>query len=70
MASTSDDISKAEAITHDKERGIWSYAKAYNNKNILYTQDFNGDENDRIYSYNIETKRQNYLLLQKGLKPK
>ncbi|WP_218460039.1 S9 family peptidase [Rickettsia sp. TH2014] len=64
----SDDISKAEAITHDKGRGIWSYAKAYNNKNILYTQDFNGDENDRIYSYNIETKESKLLTPEKGVK--
>ncbi|ALN41358.1 peptidase S9 [Rickettsia rhipicephali] len=64
----SDDISKAEAITHDKGRGIWSYAKAYNNKNILYTQDFNGDENDRIYSYNIETKETKLLTPAKGVK--
>ncbi|WP_017443057.1 S9 family peptidase [Rickettsia gravesii] len=64
----SDDISKAEAITHDKGRGIWSYAKAYNNKNILYTQDFNGDENDRIYSYNIETKETKLLTPVKGVK--
>ncbi|AFC69702.1 peptidase S9 [Rickettsia amblyommatis] len=64
----SDDISKAEAITHDKGRGIWSYAKAYNNKNILYTQDFNGDENDRIYSYNIETKETKLLTPTKGVK--
>ncbi|ALA61779.1 S9 family peptidase [Rickettsia amblyommatis] len=64
----SDDISKAEAITHDKGRGIWSYAKAYNNKNILYTQDFNGDENDRIYSYNIETKETKLLTPKKGVK--
>ncbi len=64
----SDDISKAEAITHDKGRGIWSYVKAYNNKNILYTQDFNGDENDRIYSYNIETKETKLLTPAKGVK--
>ncbi|MFV9905417.1 S9 family peptidase [Rickettsia conorii] len=64
----SDDISKAEAITHDKGRGIWSYAKAYNNKNILYTQDFNGDENDRIYSYNIETTETKLLTPAKGVK--
>ncbi|ABV74932.1 Acylamino-acid-releasing enzyme [Rickettsia akari str. Hartford] len=64
----SDDISKAEAITNDKGRGIWSYTKAYNNKNILYTQDFNGDENDRIYSYNIETKETKLLTPERGVK--
>lgn len=64
----SDDISKAQAITHDKGRGIRSYAKAYNNKNILYSQDFNGDENDRIYSYNIETKETKLLTPERGVK--
>ena len=66
--SPSDDLSKAEPITHDKGRGIWSYTKAYNNKNILYTQDFNGDENDRIYSYNIETKETKLLTPERGVK--
>lgn len=64
----SDDISKAQVITHDKGRGIRSYAKAYNNKNILYSQDFNGDENDRIYSYNIETKETKLLTPERGVK--
>lgn len=63
-----DDLSKAEAITQDKGRGIRSYSKAYNNKNILYTQDFNGDENDRIYSYNIETKETKLLTPERGVK--
>jgi len=64
----SDDISKAEAITNDKGRGIWSYVRAYNNKNILYSQDFNGDENDRIYSYNIETKETKLLTPERGVR--
>jgi len=67
MASSSD-LSKTEVITHDKGRGIRSYAKAYNNKNILYSQDFNGDENDRIYSYNIETKETKLLTPERGVK--
>ena len=51
-----DNISKATAITHDKDRGIRDYIVAYNNKNIIYSKDHKGDENFRLYSYNIETK--------------
>ncbi|CEO17421.1 Prolyl tripeptidyl peptidase precursor [Rickettsia monacensis] len=57
----SDDISKAESITHDKDRGIRGYMIAYNNKNIIYSQDHKGDENFRLYSYNIETKETKLL---------
>ena len=59
----SDDISKAEAITDDKDRGISSYMIAHNNKNVIYSQDYKGDENFRLYSYNIETKETKLLYM-------
>lgn len=51
----SDNVSNAVHITDDKDRGIAQYFWAYDNKHILYLKDNKGDENYRLYSYNIET---------------
>ncbi|XVN42845.1 MAG: S9 family peptidase [Candidatus Rickettsia vulgarisii] len=63
----SNDISKASPITNDKGRGIRSYTWSYNN-NILYSQDQDGDENFRVYNYNIQTKETALLTPEKGVK--
>lgn len=63
----SNDISKAAPITNDKGRGIRSYTWSYNN-NILYSQDQDGDENFRVYNYNIQTKETTLLTPEKGVK--
>lgn len=63
----SNDLSKASPITNDKSRGIRSYSWSYNN-NILYSQDQDGDENFRIYHYNIQTKETKLLTPEKGVK--
>lgn len=55
------DLSKAVAITDDKERGIRSYWWAYDNEHILFAQDHKGDENQRFYTYNIISKRTKLL---------
>src|SRR5687767_1920292 len=49
------DPEAAKAVTHDKHRGIQSYSWAYTSKHLLYSQDKNGDEDDHIYSVNLET---------------
>lgn len=64
----SNDLSKATPITNDKDRGIRSYMVAYNNKNIIYAQDHKGDENFRLYSYNIENKETKLLTPEKGVR--
>lgn len=64
----SDDISNAEAITDDKDRGVRGYMIAYNDKNIIYSQDYKGDENFRLYSYNLETKETKLLTPEKGVR--
>ncbi len=51
----------AKVITQDTDRGIRQYFWSYDLKHILYLQDFKGDENFRLYSYNIETKKINLL---------
>jgi dipeptidyl aminopeptidase/acylaminoacyl peptidase len=53
--SPDDDPAKAKPVTFDKHRGIFSYFWAYTSKHILYTQDKNGDEDDHVYSVNLET---------------
>ena len=52
-----DQIGAARAITHDTGRGIRFYAWAYSSQHILYIQDKNGDENWRLYSVNVGTKK-------------
>lgn len=64
----SEDISKAYVVTNDKGRGIRNYGWAYDNQTILFSQDYKGDENQRIYSYNINTKKTNLLTPEKGVK--
>lgn len=54
-------LKEAEVITQDTKRGIRQYFWSYNPKYILYLQDFKGDENFRLYSYNLETKKTTLL---------
>jgi dipeptidyl aminopeptidase/acylaminoacyl peptidase len=44
-------------ITEDRKRGIRNLAWEYDSKNILYTQDQNGDENWRVFQTNVSTKK-------------
>ena len=53
--SPDDDPAKAKPVTFDKHRGIFAYSWAYTSKHILYTQDKNGDEDDHVYSVNLDT---------------
>ncbi|MBV8477583.1 MAG: S9 family peptidase [Acidobacteria bacterium] len=40
-------------ITHDRKRGIRNFSWQYDSKNVLYTQDQDGDENWRVYQTNV-----------------
>ncbi len=42
-------------LTHELKRGIFTYWWAYNNKQILYLQDNNGNENYHLYCIDLET---------------
>ena len=53
--SPDDDPAKAKPVTFDKHRGIFAYSWAVTSKHILYTQDKNGDEDDHVYSVNLDT---------------
>lgn len=50
-----DDISKARPVTKDTHRGIRGFFWAYTSKQILYSQDKDGDEDYHVYSVNLET---------------
>ncbi|CAF3196796.1 unnamed protein product, partial [Rotaria sp. Silwood2] len=50
----SNNIENIKVVTNDPE-GITNYFWGYDNKHLLYQKDNNGDENFRLYSYNLET---------------
>jgi dipeptidyl aminopeptidase/acylaminoacyl peptidase len=51
-------LDAAEAITDDKKRGIRQHLWADDGKHILFLQDEGGDENWRVYSVDIESRKQ------------
>lgn len=42
-------------ITSDANRGIWSYQWAFNSEQIVYRQDREGDDNNRLFSVDVAT---------------
>ncbi len=50
-----DDIKAAKAVTKDTHRGIRGFFWAYTSNHILYSQDKDGDEDNHVYSINLET---------------
>ncbi|MBS0210834.1 MAG: S9 family peptidase [Planctomycetes bacterium] len=50
-----DNPAAAKPVTKDKKRGIHGYFWAYTNKHVLYTQDQDGNENDRVYAVDLTT---------------
>jgi dipeptidyl aminopeptidase/acylaminoacyl peptidase len=61
-------IKNAKPITDDKERGIRNYFWSLNNKHILFMQDYKGDENFRLYSYDLASQKIKLLSPEKGVK--
>ena len=55
FVSKSNEESSTKAVTNNKKRGIRSYFWAYNNKNIIYLQDNEGDENFYLHILDIQT---------------
>lgn len=49
------DLAAARPVTNDTTRGIRSYFWAYNNRQILYIQDRDGDENWRVHAVDVAT---------------
>jgi len=52
-----DNPQAAKPVTADKKRGIRSHFWAYTNRHILYLQDLDGDENWRVYSVDLESRK-------------
>jgi len=48
---------EAILLTHDTGRGVQGYSWAYDNQNLLYIQDRDGDENWRLFKVDIVTKK-------------
>lgn len=63
-----DKPSEATVLSNETKRGIRTYFWAYNNKQILYPQDNDGDENWHIYSIDLENKETRDLTPIKGSK--
>lgn len=42
-------------VTRDRKRGIRMHAWAYDNRHLLYLQDFDGDENWHVWSVDLES---------------
>ncbi|MBO0693744.1 MAG: PD40 domain-containing protein, partial [Acidimicrobiaceae bacterium] len=49
------DLSSAEAITDDRDRGIRRFAWAHDGRTLLYVQDRGGDENWRLHGVDLTT---------------
>jgi dipeptidyl aminopeptidase/acylaminoacyl peptidase len=45
----------ARAVTHDRDRGVRSYAFAHDDRHLLYVQDTAGDESWRLYLLDLIT---------------
>lgn len=57
----------AEAVTHDRGRGIQGYDWAHTSEHILYIQDKDGDENWRLYCVDLKSKEANVLTDESGV---
>ena len=64
----SSEIGDAKPVTNDTNRGIRQYYWAYDNTHLLYLQDNGGDENFRIYSYNLKTQETKLLTPENGVR--
>ncbi len=56
FVAPADDLSAAEAVTTDTERGIREYRWAWSGETLLYIQDKGGDENWHVYAVDLATR--------------
>lgn len=59
---------EAKVVTEDTDRGIRQYFWSYDPSFLLFLQDYKGDENFRLYSYNIVTGKTQLLSPEKDVK--
>lgn len=48
---------RAEAVTHDRSRGIREFWFAYDSRHLLFTQDNDGDENNRLFALDLSSRQ-------------
>ena len=46
---------KSRQLTHLEKCYIWTFCWTYNPKQLVYLQDFDGDENFHLYSLNVQS---------------
>lgn len=63
-----DNMEEGTPITNERGHPIRNYFWAYNNKDILYLYDEKGNENDRLYKCDINTKKTTILTPKSGVK--
>lgn len=61
-------LEKARPVTNDTYRGIRHYSWAYTNKDLLYLQDKDGNENYSIYAVNLSSGQVKNLTPFEGVK--
>lgn len=54
-------------VTNYKKRGVASFFWAHDNEHILYVDDYNGNENWRLYQVNVKTGRSKVLCSYKNV---
>jgi dipeptidyl aminopeptidase/acylaminoacyl peptidase len=47
----------AQAVTHDRDRGVRTYAFCHDDRHLIYLQDTAGDESWRLYVLDLDTGR-------------
>jgi dipeptidyl aminopeptidase/acylaminoacyl peptidase len=55
-------------LTHDKKRGIRAYFWAFDGEQLIYAQDYDGDENFHLFAVNIATNQIRDLTPFEGVK--
>jgi dipeptidyl aminopeptidase/acylaminoacyl peptidase len=68
FVAKANDLKSAKTITNDTKRGIRNYFWSHDNKHILYLQDTDGDENDKIHKVDVETLNNTILTPKNGVK--
>jgi dipeptidyl aminopeptidase/acylaminoacyl peptidase len=64
----SEKIKEAKVLTDDRHRGIRFYFWAFNNRQLIYVQDQDGDENFRVFSVDIHSGNKIIHTKEKGIR--
>ncbi|MDP9393082.1 MAG: prolyl oligopeptidase family serine peptidase [Actinomycetota bacterium] len=62
-----DGSAPARPVTHDRDRGVRSYAFCHDDRTLLYVQDTGGDESWRIYALDLGTGESRLVTPESGV---